>query len=180
MNKTYISAFMVLWTLIVVGGLWLNGRIGACFAVDQDIASQRTLIEQQKEQYGLAEKAWREVEQANRPRQAFLQAWQPQLSLSADPGRLLHRFQESADEDLLTASDKSTDSVPEYPWNEGTIVAQRVSILVSGRYDRIFDWLNRIESEFPIARVESLEFKQIEQTPALRLQAIFPSFPDPS
>lgn len=176
MNKLYVSAFFIVWAFIGLFAIWLNGRIGECFAVDSRIVSQRAMIAQQEQQLAQAQSAWDEIAQENLPIQKFLEAWQPQLALSADPGRLLHRFQESADDHLLTASDKSTDSVPEYPWATGTIVAQRVSILVSGRYDRIFDWLRSLEGEFPVARIQSLTFKQIENTPALRVQAVFPSF----
>lgn len=145
---------LVLALLIAIGCAYLtNGQYRT--AQDQKLAAESTL---EATRTSLAD--WQKTRDAANKwmpsiRQ-FLAAWSLYSSEGDSPAQVVVELGDMARGAGLVSRPRPTPKNDQYPFAGGLATVQMVAYSVTGDYKRALDWLGRVETRYPYARVESL------------------------
>jgi hypothetical protein len=123
-----------------------------------DVSSTKQEVDEDKIQKAIIASTLSRLSAESQPDDEFIKEWQRSFLSEDDTQRILPTLDSLAVANVVSSSDKQNKSDPGYTFRNKIIPVESVKISVSGDYYRLLNWLGAVEQQFPLARVEAVDF----------------------
>jgi hypothetical protein len=123
-----------------------------------EVSTTKQEVDEDKTQRALIASTLSRLSAESRPADEFIKGWQHFFLSDDDTQRILPALDSLAVTNVVSSSDKQNKADPGYTFRNKMIPVECVKISVSGDYYRLLNWLGAVEQQFPLARVEAVNF----------------------
>jgi hypothetical protein len=123
-----------------------------------DVSTMKQEVDDGKNQKAVLAATLGRLGAESRPANDFIKEWQGSFLGEDDTQRILPALDSLAVANVVSSSDKQNKTDPGYTFRNKIIPVETVKISVSGDYYRLLNWLGAVEQQFPLVRVEAVNF----------------------
>jgi hypothetical protein len=156
--RSFFLPSLILIGLALLGILVAIGSFQKVTHLQQDIAAMKREVDDDANQRAAIGLVLRRLNAESRPAAEFIKEWRRSFLSEDDAQGILPVLDNLAVANVISSSDKQNKSDPGYVFRNKTIPVESVKISVSGDYYRLLNWLGAVEQQFPLVRVEAVNF----------------------
>jgi hypothetical protein len=171
--RSFFIPCLTLIGLALLGVLIAMATFQKIAQLQIDVSVMKQEVDEDKVQKAIIMSTLSRLGAESRPADEFIKEWQRSFLSEDDAQRILPTLDNLAVANVVSSSDKQNKADPGYTFRNKIIPVESVRISVSGDYYRLLNWLGAVEQQFPLARVEAINFTNQN---GLKMTATF-SFP---